>query len=123
MKEKNIYKDLLFGVAIGDALGMPVEFKSREFIALQPVTDMIGYGTYFLPAGTFPYDASLTFCFAEALTQQFSLQNIGNNFIACLHQNYWTAHEKVFDVGMFPVRPLDGYEPVLQRLKKRVEER
>jgi ADP-ribosylglycohydrolase len=31
----------LFGVAVGDALGVPVEFKSRETIALNPVTDMI----------------------------------------------------------------------------------
>ena len=46
-------KSALFGVAIGDALGVPVEFKSRQTILRKPVTNMIGYGTYHLPPGTF----------------------------------------------------------------------
>lgn len=42
-------KSLLFGVALGDALGVPVEFKSREYLKENPITDMIGYGTYNIP--------------------------------------------------------------------------
>ena len=52
---------------MGNALGVPVEFKGRSQIARQPVTDMIGYGTYNLPPGTFSEDSSLAFCLAEAL--------------------------------------------------------
>lgn len=100
MPSKNICKDLLFGVAIGDALGVPVEFKSRPSIAEKPVVDMIGYGTYNLPAGTFSDDSSLTFCLAEALTHEFDLQNIANNFVAWLNSNFWTARGHVFDVGI-----------------------
>jgi ADP-ribosylglycohydrolase len=96
----NIYKDILFGLAVGDALGVPVEFKSRETIRRNPVTDMIGYGTYNLPPGTWSDDSSLAFCLAEALTQEFSLQNITNNFSAWLKNNYWTPYGKVFDVGI-----------------------
>lgn len=81
-------------------MGVPVEFKSRQTIAQNPVTDMIGFGTYNLPAGTFSDDSSLTFCLAEALTQEFSLQTIGDNFIAWLSHNYWTARGTVFDVGI-----------------------
>jgi len=90
MTEKNIYKDILFGVAVGDALGVPVEFDSRQEISQNPVTDMIGFGTYDLPVGTFSDDSTLAFCLAEALTQEFSLQKIGENFIAWLYHNYWT---------------------------------
>ena len=100
MKEKNVYKDILFGVAVGDALGVPVEFMSREEIAQEPITDMIGFGTYSLPAGTFSDDSSLAFCLAEALTQEFSLVNIADNFVAWLNKNYWTARGNVFDVGI-----------------------
>lgn len=100
MTEKNICKDILFGVAVGDALGVPVEFKSRKTIAQKPVTDMIGYGTYNLPAGTFSDDSSLAFCLAEALTQEFSLQKIGSNLVAWLNNNYWTPRGNVFDVGI-----------------------
>ncbi len=61
-------KSALLGVAVGDALGVPVEFYSRQTITQNPVTGMIGYGTYNLPAGTWSDDSSLTFCLAEALT-------------------------------------------------------
>jgi ADP-ribosyl-[dinitrogen reductase] hydrolase len=100
MKNHNPSKDILFGLAVGDALGVPVEFKSREEIALNPVTDMIGYGTYNLPPGTFSDDSSLAFCLAEALTEGFDLQKIADNFVRWLSKNYWTPWGNVFDVGI-----------------------
>lgn len=106
MIERNIYKDILFGVAVGDALGVPVEFMSRQTIAEKPINDMIGFGTYNLPAGTFSDDSSLAFCLAEALTQEFSLQKIGNNFVAWLNNNYWTPRGNVFDVGIATSRAI-----------------
>jgi ADP-ribosyl-[dinitrogen reductase] hydrolase len=90
----------LFGVAVGDALGVPVEFKSRETISKNPVTDMIGYGTYNLPPGTWSDDSSLTFCLAEALTQEFDLNTIGQNFVKWCYENYWTPYGDVFDIGI-----------------------
>ena len=90
----------LFGVAVGDALGVPVEFKSRQTISKNPVTDMIGYGTYNLPAGTWSDDSSLTFCLAEALTKEFNLNTIAQNFVKWYHGNYWTANGHVFDIGI-----------------------
>lgn len=93
-------KSALFGVAVGDALGVPVEFKSRETLRKHPVTDMIGYGTYNLPPGTWSDDSSLTFCLAEALTQDFDLNVIGQNFVKWAYENYWTPHGDVFDIGI-----------------------
>lgn len=61
---------------------------------------MIGYGTYNLPAGTWSDDSSLTFCLAEALTQGFDLNVIGQNFVKWKHENYWTPHGYVFDIGI-----------------------
>lgn len=95
-----MYKDILFGIAAGDALGVPVEFKSRATIALHPVRDMTGYGTYNLPAGTFSDDSSLAFCLAEALTQEFNMLVIASNFVAWLNDGFWTARGEVFDVGI-----------------------
>jgi ADP-ribosyl-[dinitrogen reductase] hydrolase len=54
----------LFGVAIGDALGVPAEFKNREALKLDPVQDFIGYKSHGQPPGTFSDDSSLTFCLA-----------------------------------------------------------
>ena len=60
-------KSIIFGVAVGDALGVPVEFSSRERLVEKPLTDMIGFGTYNLPKGTWSDDSTMTFCLAESL--------------------------------------------------------
>lgn len=93
-------KSVLFGVAVGDALGVPVEFKNRQTIQKNPVTDMIGYGTHNLPAGTWSDDSSLTFCLTEALTQGFNLNLIGENFIKWRDDSFWTPRGTVFDIGI-----------------------
>lgn len=48
---KNIWLDGIIGVVVGDALGLPVHFLDREEIDANPVTEMIGYGTFNLPEG------------------------------------------------------------------------
>jgi ADP-ribosylglycohydrolase len=103
----NNIKSILFGVAVGDALGVPVEFNSRQTINKSPVTDMIGYGTYNLPAGTWSDDSSLTFCLAEALTVDFDLYLIGENFVKWYRNNYWTARGIVFDIGIATKQAID----------------
>jgi len=106
MRRRNIYKDALFGLAVGDALGVPVEFISRETIAQNPVTEMIGYGTFNVPAGTWSDDSSLSFCLAEALTQSFDLNRIGQYFTQWYYHNYWTARESVFDIGIATIEAI-----------------
>ena len=96
----NTCLDILLGISIGDALGVPVEFKSRETIKNKPVIDMIGFGTYNLPPGTFSDDSSLTFCLAEALISGYNLNTISENFIKWRCDNYWTATNVVFDIGI-----------------------
>lgn len=92
-------KSALFGVAVGDALGVPVEFKSREYMKLHPVIGMTGFGTHNQPPGTWSDDSSLTFCLAEALTQGYDLNAIGQNFVDWYFSDYWTADGEVFDIG------------------------
>ena len=41
----------IYGLTIGDALGVPVEFKTRQELRKNPVTTMIGYGTYLSNCG------------------------------------------------------------------------
>ncbi|PWG80287.1 ADP-ribosylglycohydrolase family protein [Pararcticibacter amylolyticus] len=100
MTKDNIYKDFLLGVATGDALGVPVEFKDREDIAQRPVTEMTGNGTYNLPPGTWSDDSSLTFCLAEALIEGFSMETISSKFQDWAYNNYWTPYGSVFDIGI-----------------------
>lgn len=89
----------LMGVCVGDALGVPVEFKSRSYLLKNPVKTMIGYGTHNQPAGTWSDDSSLTFCLAEAMCSSFSLQIISHNFCRWFNEGYWTPYNEVFDIG------------------------
>ncbi len=95
----NIVKDALLGVAIADAVGVPVEFKSREGLDEKPITDMIGYGTYNLPAGTWSDDSSLTFCLADSLLGELDLSDIAQKFVDWRDRALWTACDEVFDIG------------------------
>jgi ADP-ribosyl-[dinitrogen reductase] hydrolase len=97
---KNYITDILLGVAVGDAIGVPVEFKSREYLSVRPVLDMIGYGSYNQPAGTWSDDTSLTLALAEALCEDFDLQRIADNFVSWKFGNQFTARGEVFDIGI-----------------------
>ena len=63
---KKVY-DGIIGLAIGDAMGVPVEFKSRQEIAENPVVTMRGYGTHNKPAGTWSDDTSLTLALMDSI--------------------------------------------------------
>ena len=77
MKKDKVIGGLL-GLCIGDALGVPVEFQSREKLKRNPVKDMMGYGTHNQPPGTGSDDSSLAFCLAESLCTGFDLQDIAD---------------------------------------------
>ncbi len=62
--------DGIIGVAIGDALGVPVEFISREELAKFPVTGMQGYGVHHQPMGTWSDDTSLTLALMDSIVHR-----------------------------------------------------
>ena len=98
--KSNKVLDALLGVAVGDAVGVPYEFSTREAMQANPATDMIGHGTYNQPKGTWSDDSSLTFCLAESLIDGYDLKNMSEKFIKWVDEAYWTAHDQVFDIGI-----------------------
>ncbi len=118
MKEKNnSHKivDALLGVAIGDALGVPFEFRSREQLKENPCRDMVGFGSHNQAPGTWSDDSSLTFCLAESLTKGYDLNDIAKKFILWRKLAYWTAHENVFDIGMTTSKSISSLEHHLEK--------
>jgi ADP-ribosyl-[dinitrogen reductase] hydrolase len=95
----------LLGLAVGDALGVPVEFIGREVRRRDPVTGLRTYGSHHQPAGTWSDDSSLTFCLAETLARPGGLAgppdlaDFGRRAINWLDNGYWTATGELFDVG------------------------
>ena len=99
MKAKNYLKDLLYGVCVGDALGVPMEFESREYLKDNPVTKMGSGGVHDQGIGVWSDDSSLTFCLAEAIIEGYDIHNLANKFIKWKNEGYWTATGEVFDIG------------------------
>lgn len=107
----------MFGTAVGDALGVPVEFNSRGALNVNPVKDMAGFGTHNQLAGTWSDDSSLSFCLAESLCHGYNIKNIANKFIQWYDGGLWTPHGEVFDIGHTTrnaiLNLINGVEPVL----------
>lgn len=87
------------GLAVGDALGVPVEFKSRAYLKANPVKEMMGYGVWDQPSGTWSDDSSLAFCLAESLLNGYDLDDIAQKSAQWMRAGYWSAHGDVFDIG------------------------
>ena len=103
MKEAKLKDQILggiLGLAVADALGVPVEFNDRETLRRNPVTDMKGYGTYNQPPGTWSDDTSLTLCLMDSLTHGLDYADIMQRFMSWKDKGKYTAHDEVFDIGI-----------------------
>ncbi|MGD1946780.1 MAG: ADP-ribosylglycohydrolase family protein [Croceivirga sp.] len=113
LKNNKKIADGILGLAIGDAIGVPFEFMSRTELKASPAVDLKGYGAHDQPPGTWSDDSSLTFCLAEALTEEFSLRKIANNFVLWRSGILWTPHGSVFDIGLQTNKSIDTLQKIL----------
>lgn len=96
----NVVIASIVGFAVGDALGVPVEFISRDQLKKNPVQDMIGFGTHNQVAGTWSDDTSLTIALIKALIEkEFSINTVADKMIDWLYKGKYTANGTVFDIG------------------------
>lgn len=99
---------LLLGCAVGDALGVPVEFRERGTFR---VTGMQGYGTHNQPPGTWSDDTSLTLALADTLPPDGSdLEPVARAFRHWYRDAWYTAHGHVFDIGNATARAIRRLE-------------
>lgn len=72
--------DGIIGLVVGDALGVPFEFKRRDTFKTEKIT---GYGTYNQPPGTWSDDSSLTLATVASIggTGKIDLADIMDNFL------------------------------------------
>lgn len=92
-------QDGILGLAVGDALGVPVEFRNREGLKQQPVTGMRAYGTHHQPAGSWSDDTTMALCSLESLTKGVDYDDMMDRFYRWVDEGYMTPHGKLFDIG------------------------
>ena len=73
----------IIGLAIGDAMGVPLEFSIREQLMQNPTTEMEGYGSHNVPKGSWSDDTSMTLATIDAIIQEKSINynTIATNFL------------------------------------------
>lgn len=100
MLERNRVFGGVYGLAVGDALGVPVEFMSRAMLDRDPVKGMRAGGTHKQPKGTWSDDTSMVLATLDALAAGgLSYGMIMDNFVNWLTRAKYTATGVVFDVG------------------------
>lgn len=93
----------LMGFATADALGVPIEFTSRESHLDSPLTEMKGYGSHKVPEGTWSDDTSMTIAAMDSISQlggRMEYENIMRAFSAWEEDAMYTATDEVFDMGI-----------------------
>lgn len=101
-------KTAVYGFAIGDALGVPFEFKQRgHFVA----EDMIGHGSHNQPAGTWSDDTSLVLATCESIKRcrEINCDDIMNNFKKWYYDGDFSATGSKFDVGCTVSRAIEKF--------------
>lgn len=99
----------IIGFCVGDALGVPYEFNSREELKENPATTMRGYGTYNQPKGTWSDDTSMILCTTESLINGLDYSDMASRFNKWVTEGYMTPYNEVFDVGSTTRTALSGY--------------
>lgn len=98
-------RSLVYGLAIGDALGVPYEFMPRGSFAC---TGMSGHGTHDQHAGTWSDDTSMTLATIDSLATKrgFDARDMRARFEQWLFDGLYTCDGYVFDCGMTTERAL-----------------
>ena len=93
------YRGCLLGLAVGDALGTPLEFKPPG--SFTPVTDMIGGGPFNLKPGQWTDDTSMALCLAESLIEcrGFNPKDQMERYVRWWKEGHLSSTGTCFDIG------------------------
>jgi ADP-ribosyl-[dinitrogen reductase] hydrolase len=99
MIEIERYEGALLGLAIGDAVGTTVEFRTPG--TFQRVTEMTGGGPFHLKAGQWTDDTSMALCLAESLIERrgFDPHDQLARYLRWFREGHWSSTGECFDIG------------------------
>jgi ADP-ribosyl-[dinitrogen reductase] hydrolase len=114
----------IFGLLIGDAVGVPYEFRPPQFLPPIELLDMtppdkFGRSHRGIPVGTWSDDGAQALCLLSSLLEQGRLDpdDLGQKLVKWYRSGYLAVDRRVFDVGIHTVTVLIAIEsgtPVLK---------
>ena len=99
----------LTGLAVGDAVGTTLEFRSPG--TFKPIDDMVGGGPFDLEAGEWTDDTSMALCLAASLVEKKEFDPIDQLERYCRwhREGYMGSHGTCFDIGNTVLSALDNF--------------
>lgn len=104
------YRGALMGLAVCDALGTTLEFRSPGSFA--PITDMVGGGPFHLKPGQWTDDTSMALCLAESLVEKQGFDPVDQlaNYVRWYRKGHLSSTGACFDIGGTTARALHLFE-------------
>ena len=108
--ELDRYRGALLGLAVGDALGAPVEFMRPG--TFDPVTEMLGGGPHGLMPGEWTDDTSMALCLAESLIERRGFDAIDQlqRYVRWWRNGHLSSTGICFDIGLTTREALQAFE-------------
>ena len=102
----------IIGFVVGDTMGVPVEFNSRGKLLLNPVTEMLEYGTHNMPKGCWSDDTSMTLATMDSIIKckEINTNDMADRFIKWYRNGEYTATGIMFDIGTTTKQALIKYQ-------------
>ncbi|GAD17444.1 ADP-ribosylglycohydrolase family protein [Lentilactobacillus otakiensis] len=88
----------LTAVALGDALGFPIQHDTRSNPFDEPVHEMVGHQTQEVPAGTWSDDTSLSIASLVSLTFGYNLHDLMTRYSQWYHFGDYTPFNYSYDI-------------------------
>lgn len=102
----------IIGFAVGDALGVPVEFLNRDLLQRRPLKEMIGYGSHRVPEGTWSDDTSLMIAAMDSIKEkgEVDFEDIMHKFTEWANYAKYTATDELFDIGISTSKAISNFK-------------
>ncbi len=110
MLEQSRFRGALLGLAIGDALGTTLEFRSPG--TFTPLTDIVGGGPFSLKPGEWTDDTSMALCMAESLVRKQGFDAGDQMELYCdwWERGHLSVKGRCFDIGNTTRAALSRYK-------------
>lgn len=109
---KNIWLDGVMGVAVGDALGLPVQFMRREDLKKNTVTGMRPCTPFDSHIGTLSDDTAMTAAMVESIKRLgvVDAEDIMKNFVKWHDNGSFSANDVCIDEGVTCGSAIENYK-------------
>src|SRR5579862_4751718 len=107
--QRDRFQGCLLGLAVGDAVGTTLEFRTRG--TFEPITDMVGGGPFQLQPGQWTDDTSMALCLATSLVERggFDAHDQMTRYCRWADDGYLSSTGACVDIGTTVAAALRRY--------------